>query len=241
MTPRPANDSVFKFKRFDISYRKSAMKIGTDGVLLGGWSRIPEGNCLILDVGAGTGLISLMAAQRNPSARIIAIEIDPDAADEAEENRISSPFASKIRIINADFLKWDTELKFDLIISNPPFFNESLKSPEFQRAQARHETYLPLEPFLKKSSGLLADTGSLAMIYPSSRDKDVTFAATMQGFQERYKCHVSTVSHKQPSRTLWQFSKSSASYTYETLTIKENDGYYSKKYKDLLKDFYINF
>lgn len=241
MAPNPSKETVFRFKQFAISNNLSAMKIGTDGVLLGGWTGIPEGRCRVLDIGTGTGLVALMVAQRSRLATIVAVEVDMDAAVEAERNRLASPFADRIEIKHDDFVKWNPGTKFDLIVSNPPFFNESLKSPNVRRAKARHEMSLPLEVLLSKSYDMLAEDGILSMIYPCSRDDEVTYLATMPGLHIHRHCRVYTIYGKPPQRTLWQFSKNTDSYKSENLYIKTIDGKYSEEYMSLLKDFYIHF
>lgn len=129
--------SSFKFKQFTIFHDKCAMKVGTDGVLLGAWAPADKAK-RILDVGTGTGLIALQLAQRNPHARITAIEIDAAAAGQATENVSHSPWADRVEVICHDFRDYQPENRFDLIVSNPPYFIDALKCPDEQRCTARH-------------------------------------------------------------------------------------------------------
>ena len=127
----------FQFKQFTVRHDKCAMKVGTDGVLLGAWAPVQDVK-RILDVGAGSGLISLQLAQRNPEAVITSVEIDPAAAAQAQENIQSSPWSNRMEVVCCDFRKYHPEDKFDLIVSNPPYFVDALRCPDNQRCMARH-------------------------------------------------------------------------------------------------------
>ena len=131
---------MFTFKQFHVEQDRTAMKVGTDGVLLGAWA---EGGCTILDIGTGTGLVALMMAQRFEDAQVVGIDIDPDASEQARENVAASPFASRISILHTSLQAFSTERKFDAIVSNPPYFEHSLKNPDAARAAARHADSLP--------------------------------------------------------------------------------------------------
>ena len=133
------SNSYFQFKQFTVFHDRCAMKVGTDGVLLGAWTRTGQG-CSILDIGTGTGLIALILAQRIPDARITAVELDREAALQAAENVRNSPWAARIEVVEADIRQYATRVShpFDIIVSNPPFFNSSLHSPSEARTQARH-------------------------------------------------------------------------------------------------------
>lgn len=233
-------ETTFHFKRFSIINNQGAMKVGTDGVILGGW--VDVGGCRrIADVGAGTGLIALMIAQRQPDAKIAAIEIDPVACQEAEANVSASPFDGRIEIVNADFACFVSETPFDLIVSNPPFFAESLKSPDAKRAMARHESSLPLSTIFSVSTKLLTKEGRVALVLPVDRESDLVFQAALSGFSPIRKTLVMTVDSKPPRRCLWEFSRVGHPVEESTLTIKNAAGDYSDKYKLMLKYFYLNF
>lgn len=235
-----SRETTFRFKHFTVSNRRSAMKVGTDGVLLGAWCDIPSGECRIADAGCGTGIISLMMAQRNPLAEITGIEIDSDAAAEAVENVELSEFASRIEIMNKDFLEFEAKNAFDLIVCNPPFFTESTKSPDEARAAARTEGSLSVKTFIEKSATMLAENGSIALIAPTVRDKEILFDAALAGFHPSRQCHVITVEGKMPRRTLWQFSRIAKPTDTSSLIISDSSGKYSDEYVNLVKDFYLN-
>jgi len=139
----------FRFKQFTVFHDKCAMKVGTDGVLLGAWTDLKDTQ-KILDVGTGTGLIALMLAQRNPAALIDAIDIDPLALEQAEANSRNSPFSDRIAVKESSFQAFArlTGKQFDLIVSNPPYFSDSLMPPDRQRAQTRHSVTLTLDDLL---------------------------------------------------------------------------------------------
>ena len=217
------------------------MKVGTDGVLVGAWAELPNGKCRVLDVGCGSGLISLMIAQRNTNAEIVGLDIDVDAVAEARFNVEASKYSSQISIINADFLQVaDTISRFDLIVCNPPFFKEAQQSHDAQRAIARHDEALPIDLLIKLSSQILTPQGSLALIVPTNRNVDVEFAASLAGLIAIRRTDVVTAPIKPPKRTLWQLSKIAAPICREIIAIRTAEGLYSEKYIELVSDFYTN-
>lgn len=234
-------ETVFRFKRFSVTNRKSAMKVGTDGVLLGAWAAIPDGRCLALDAGCGTGVISLMLAQRNEQSVVTGIEIDTDAADEATANAAASIFSGRVNIINGDFLDMDENCGFDLIACNPPFFTETTKSEDPARAAARTEGSLSLRSLLEKSRKLLNPSGKLAIVIPAQRRGEVEFESSLAGLYVTRVCSVVTVTGKPPRRLLIELSRNCAPCEESTLVISERTGDYTKEYIELLKDFYLKF
>lgn len=146
------------------------MKVGTDGVLLGAWAPADKAK-RILDVGTGTGLIALQLAQRNPHARITAIEIDAAAAGQATENVSHSPWAGRVEVICHDFRDYQPENRFDLIISNPPYFIDALKCPDEQRCTARHTGNLNYDLLFRRSASLLEEQGVVSIIIPAEAEK----------------------------------------------------------------------
>src|SRR5574344_2567439 len=130
------SNSYFRFKQFSVFQERCAMKVGTDGVLLGAWAKVDAAN-RILDIGTGTGLVALMLAQRS-TAMITAVEIDEEAAIQAEENFCQSPWANRFEVVNSDITSYETDALFDVIVSNPPYFVDSLQCPDGQRSLARH-------------------------------------------------------------------------------------------------------
>lgn len=240
-SPRPA---VFRFKQFSVSNSLSAMKVGTDGVLLGAWSQIAPGvnSGHVLDVGCGTGVVGLMIAQRYPGVTVTCLDISGDAVRECAANIAASPFHDRMEAGHADFLSYDTQRRFDLIVSNPPYFKDSLPSPAKARNMARHDESLPLSGLLKRASALLNPSGRIALVLPVERDSDVVFEATLAGLQPVRRCAVFTVEGKPQRRTLWELSLSApASCDDSRLFIHDKSGDYSKEYVSLLKDFYLAF
>ena len=241
-------ETIFRFKQFSLSNRLSAMKVGTDGVLLGGWAQLPadspEGR--VLDVGCGTGVVALMLAQRYPEATVRCIDINADAVAECAGNIAASPFSGRVEVSQADFLTLasDEALSgaYDLIVSNPPFFTERLHSPDADRATARHDDTLPLRALLSVSAKLLRSGGMFAMVFPAVRDEEVLFESSLAGLHPTRRCHVFTRAGKPARRTLWQFSTNPAGTCAETdLVISNPDNSYTPAYISLLKDFYLNF
>ncbi|MDR1381793.1 MAG: methyltransferase, partial [Tannerella sp.] len=126
----------FQFRQFSVRHDRCAMKVGTDGVLLGAWVSVGDGTLSVLDIGTGTGLIAMMIAQRNAAAAVDAIDIDREACEQASENIENSPFKGRISVIHQSFPEYATAKKYGLIVSNPPFFARSLKSPDGKRNMA---------------------------------------------------------------------------------------------------------
>ena len=155
-------NSFFKFQQFTVRQEHCAMKVGTDGTLLGAWA---NGGRSVLDIGTGTGLIALMMAQRFPEARVTAIDIDQAACLQAHDNVAASPFASRIQIVQADVADYEAE-PFDVIVSNPPYFVESLTCPDYQRTTARHTASLTYQTLMCSAFRLLSDEGRFSVIIP---------------------------------------------------------------------------
>lgn len=229
---------TFRFKQFALSDRRCGMKIGTDGVLLGAWATLPVGKTHIADIGAGSGLIALMMAQRYPSARITAVEIDAGAAADAADNAASSPFAAQIDVVCRPFEDFNAET--DMIVSNPPFFATGERAPAQARAMARHTGSLSPEILVDRAASLLCPGGTLAMITPADNAGDLIFRATMARLYPRRICNVISREGKDPSRILWQFSTDDGPCRQEVLTIRRADNSYTDDYIALTKDFYLN-
>lgn len=229
-------EDTFRFKQFSVANRLSAMKVGTDGVLLGAWCDVDECHT-VLDVGCGTGLIALMVAQRNPCAAITGIDIDDDACTEAIENASNSPWADRIKIMHGDFRSAVNEHRlstYDLIVSNPPFFSTDTRSPENARAAARHGIGLNVEIFLRYASSLLNPHGRIALITPAEREADVRLEASLAALHIEREVKVYTKAEaKTPVRMLWQFRNFPVNSKKGSLVIG------SPEYKRLVEDFYL--
>lgn len=238
---------MFQFKQFAINDDRCAMKVGTDGVLLGAWADVAHAK-RVLDVGAGCGLISLMLAQRFPQIHVTALELDSDAAIQAQENAAESPFAMQVDVVEGDFADFAlqddgrTFEAFDAIVSNPPFFEEDLLPPDGARANARHTAVgLNFENLVAGSARLLCDGGTLSVIIP--KDAQLRFHAicNRHGFSLLRATDVRTVIRKAPKRVMLHFVKS-RSATAEVLRdeiVLMQDGKRSAAYADLCRDFYL--
>lgn len=239
MGTNPNRCSTFRFKQFEIVNSSSAMKVGTDGVLLGAWADT-ENPLRILDIGSGSGLITLMLAQRFPDARITGIEIDADAAGEAQMNAEKTPWHDRVDFICHDFCEWTCPEKFDLIVSNPPFFTNGLKSPDESRAVARHAASLSPSAILSHGSRMLAPDGTIAMIVPAESVDNLIFEAAMHRLNPVNVTSVTTRVGKPPRRALISFSTISGPVAHSILTISDN-GTFTPEYRNLTRNFYLEF
>ncbi|MFR0676264.1 tRNA1(Val) (adenine(37)-N6)-methyltransferase [Dysgonomonas mossii] len=229
----------FRFKKFTVYHDRCAMKVGTDGVLLGAWVNVSGDN--ILDIGTGTGLISLMMAQRNEKAVIDAIDIDSDAVSQAKDNIGNSPFGNRINSWNASLQEFcsKVEKRYDVIVSNPPFFVQSLKSPNKERSLARHTDSLPVADLIGLSAPLLSQRGRMSFIYPFD------YKAELIKLAEQYKLSVSRITNvfptpdSVPKRILIELSKEEATPIENDLIIEKARHVYSDDFTVLLKDFYL--
>ena len=232
------SNDYFKFKKFTIKQEGCAMTVGTDGCLLGAWF-CAESSRRILDIGAGTGLISIMAAQRS-NATVTGLEIDAIAAVRAAENVKNSPWSERIRIINADLRFFESREPFDTIVSNPPYFTNSLKCGNEQRTLARHNDSLSPALFFAKAKELLAADGKICIIVPTDTLNEWANEAVMKGFTTTRITHVQTTPRKTPKRTLIELRQTTCgTQKKETLILEESPGVYSQEARALLRDFYL--
>lgn len=215
------------------------MKVGTDGVLLGAWANSVNPH-KILDIGSGSGLIALMLAQRFPEAHITGIEIDPSATEEARMNAAKTPWSDRADFICHDFEDWITDEKFDLIVSNPPFFTNGLKSPDDSRATARHADTLSPSTILRRGAAMLNPDGVLAMIVPADSIGELTFNAILHRLNPQNITSVTTRTGKSPRRALVSFSLKALPPVTSVLTISDSNGF-TPEYRNLTHDFYLEF
>lgn len=253
----------FQFKQFRIEQDRTAMKVGTDGVLLGAWatseapSLLPlggvgescsssfggtEGDCSILDIGTGTGILSLIAAQELPHAVVTAIDIDADAVNQARQNVSQSPWADRIQVLQTPLQQFTPTGKFDLILSNPPYFIKSQKSPDRQRSLARHADTLPMPTLMKHSASMLTPQGSLAIIVPSDIVAEAERWAAIYGLFLTHRLDIKTVPSKPSRRSIVTFSPSHPeSIATSTQCIHNPDGTYTPWYTSLTERLYLSF
>ncbi len=236
-------NSYFHFKQFTIEQDLAGMKVGTDGVLLGAWAQCKKAKS-ILDVGTGTGLIALMCAQRNDVAHIDALEIDANACLQAEKNIQNSPWSDRINVIHNSFQSYFriSDRKFDFIISNPPFFNNSLKNNCHQKSLARHTDSLSFKDLLVGVNKLLHDKGVFSVVLPSeSMEYFVTIAEELHLNLVRV-LRVKPTPSKKEKRVLMAFAKVKEPCNEEVIVVEEFGRHgYSDCYKKLTGDFYIKF
>ena len=203
----------FQFKQFTIQQNNSAMKVGTDGVLLGAWSPTTEGN--ILDIGSGTGLISIMLAQRTRSAKIDAVELDLSSFKESNENIRACDWSGRITVVNCAIQSYFPNKKYDLIVSNPPYFVDSTKAPKAERNTARHTDDLSYNELIASALRLLKPEGIFSLILPiSSSNSFVKIAEKNQLFLSK-ACDVKPNRLKSAKRILMEFAIRKSDYVKE--------------------------
>ncbi|MDR2937334.1 MAG: methyltransferase [Prevotellaceae bacterium] len=237
-------NDFFKFKQFTIRQNACSMKVGTDGVLLGAWVNAGENMQRILDIGTGTGVIAIMLAQRFLQAKIDAVEVDEAAANQALENVKSSPWNSRLNIFHQKFNEFanSANQRYDLIVSNPPYFLNSLTSPNSGRTTARHAEELQHEELIIGSLKLLSEQGKLAVIMPYVEGNIFIALAAKSGLFCNRKLNVSTKKDRPTKRLLMEFSRSKTKLDEENLYIENTTlNSFTDEYKELTKDFYLRF
>lgn len=247
--------NIFRFKRFDVVNERSAMRVNTDGVLLGAAMTVRDTDRVVLDIGTGTGTIALMAAQRlmgteipcqaGNEVRIDAIDIDEPSVTEAAANFNNSPWQDVLHAYNMSLDGYAAEIaggdiSFDLIFSNPPYFDESLQAPQERRNNARHtSTGLSFREILEFSSRHLTEQGRLSMVLPADLEAQLTRHARMCGLHLFRILRVRTVPRKEPSRIIAEFSRQRCESPHEELLTIQNEGKYTQEYLSLTHDFYL--
>ena len=243
----------FRFKQFTVWHDRCAMKVGTDGVLLGAWagasepseeaSQSAETSSIkrILDIGTGSGLIALMLAQRFPNAIIDGIDIDPSAVLQAKDNFSASPFSTRLHAYSSPLQEWQPQEKYDMIVSNPPYFSNSLLCPDGMRTKARHAESLSFAELLAHSNRLLTQAGTLSLVLPADAEKAIMKEARLQHLYCVRLCRVHTTANKPAKRILVTFSHQTPATTLtpETLCLSTPDHPRSPAYSALTQDFYL--
>ena len=237
-----AND-YFSFKQFTIHQDRCAMKVGTDGVLLGILApTIDSGR--ILDIGTGTGLVGIMLSQRCPQAMVTGVELDANAAKQAEENATSTGW--NIKIINKSIqdFSFQCEEKFDLIVSNPPYFINSLKAPEKNRNTARHTDELSYEELIESAEKLLSEEGKFSVIIPYSEEENFIGIANKRNLIAESSVRIIPKVGKEPKRSVITFcrckNKINCNINVTELVIEKEERHcYSDEFKKLTADFYL--
>lgn len=237
---------LFRLKLFTIDQTNASMKVGTDSDLLG---TMAYGGKNILDIGTGTGILTLMMAQRFPQARFTAVEIDDNAVIDAHTNFSSSPWSERITLIHDSFQSFiEKEIsegrqeRFDAIICNPPFFDKSLECPEQGRQRARHTSSLPFETLIDGAYRMLEEGGPFSLILPPEVLEKFCLKAKERGFALKEKNGIQTLPGNPPKRYILVFQKSldsSLCVSENTFSMRNADNTYSQWYNDLLRDFLL--
>lgn len=232
----------FKFKQFEIHQDRCAMKIGTDGVLLGAWTSIENHPGTILDIGAGTGLLALMLAQRSGADTIDALEIDEGAYEQCVDNFETSPWSDRLFCYHAgldEFLD-DIEDQYDLIVSNPPFYSEEVSSGNAARDTARQNQSLPFDELIEGVSKLLSPDGIFSTIIPFKEEVQLIDLAEQKGLYPQHITRVKGNPSSEIKRSLLQFSFNKKEVLKDELIIEIERHQYTEDYIALTKDFYLN-
>ena len=235
---------IFTFKQFKVEHELSAQKVGTDGVLLGAWTPIAANSKNILDIGTGSGLIALMLAQRSSSESFIdAIDIDELACQQAIKNFDNSNWREKLKVYHTSLQYFQPEKRYDLIVCNPPFFSNSLQPENISRTQARHDDSLTLNDLFFHVKRILKMEGKFSIIFPFERKTELIKIAANNQFFPSSICNVKGNENTTPKRViiLFQHTKNIIDCKEEELIIEVSRNNYTEAYKNLTKDFYLNF
>jgi len=233
-------ENVFRYKQFSVCQDHAAMKVGTDSDLLGALS---AGGSNILDIGTGTGVLSLMLAQRYPEAKITAIEMDENAVLDAQYNFTESPFSDRIQLVHTtfqDYLKEHVVPMFDCIVCNPPYFDKSLVNPNVGRARARHSSSLPFSVLVQGAFSLLREDGVFSTNVPPEVLPILKTEAELVGFHLYTEYQIKSVPQKEPKRYILIYKKGFvASPIVKTFCMRNADHSRSEWYIELMKDFHV--
>jgi tRNA1Val (adenine37-N6)-methyltransferase len=241
------SNPYFEFKHFTVYQDHCAMKVATDGCLFGGW--IADENKSeqvkaerVLDIGSGTGLLSLMYAQKNPSSKIDAIEIDEDACRQAMQNIAASPFAKQIEVIHGDVKRFASSKKYDCIISNPPFYEKEITSNDNKKNIAHHHSGLRLEELLNIIRESLSPTGTFYLLLPFKRNEEIRKILLKQGLWVSKILFVRQSTQHNYFRMMiaGKLDQENGAETFiEQISIRDDQRQYTKEFKELLKDYYL--
>ena len=233
---------MFSFKHFSIQQDKTAMKVGTDGVLLGAWTPINHKPNSILDIGAGTGLIALMLAQRTSAEQIDALEIDEEAYEQATDNFENSPWSDRLFCYHSglDEFVEEPEEEYDLIVCNPPFYTEDYKTDNEQRDLARFSDAMPFEELIEAADLLLSENGIFSVIIPYKEEEKFIAMANRSELYPIKITHVKGTPNSEIKRSLLAFSRNEIEkFSIDTLIIETARHIYTQEYIELTKDFYL--
>ncbi len=231
----------FRFKQFSIQQNNAAMKIGTDGILLGAWAETSDSNHII-DIGTGTGVIAIMQCQKNESTQLDAIEISKESCFDAEQNIKNCPWKNRIQLHETSIQKFTSTKKYDHIISNPPFFINSLSPIDNERKKARHTEFLSYNDILVFALNNLSKKGRVSLILPIDEGEKCILISEKFNLHISRKCFVQPKAYKTPHRLLLEFSKEKTDISETNLIIEKKERHhYTDEYKAITKDFYSIF
>jgi len=235
------SNTWFQFKQFTISQDRCAMKVTTDACIQGAWTPILPDTKRVLDIGAGTGLLSLMMAQRSTGATIDAVEYDSDAAQQGTENFRASPWNDRMQVRNCDIKEFTAPHRYDLIICNPPFFSNSLLSGKETKDRARHDISLSRNELAKIAAEHLGESGQFSILLPYPEYQLWKDAATAAGLTETTSLQVRHTPSAVVKRVVGIFEKvaTTVNATTEEMTIKGDDGEYTDEFRKLMAPFYL--
>jgi tRNA1Val (adenine37-N6)-methyltransferase len=241
MSKRQNAAAVFRFKQFEINQAGAAMKVGTDGVLLGAWAGLGHRPETILDIGSGTGLIALMLAQRFDAEQIDGVEIEGQAFEACSENFEISPWSDRLFCYHASLQEFATEFgpEYDLIVSNPPYFAEGIQDLETARSQARKQCALPFTELLSGVNKLLTSKGRFELILPFREEVAFIEAAATYDLFPRQIMRVRGNEQVEVKRSLLSFSRIPEAIQQSLLTIEKSRHQYTEDYINLTREFYL--
>jgi len=231
---------AFRFKQFSVRHDKCAMRVNTDGVLLGAWQNV-EGAKGILDIGTGTGVLALMMAQRNDHAIIDAIDIDKGACEQAQENFSNSPWSGRLTSIHSSLQNYKPDKRYDLIISNPPYFIADLQSLNHKKNIARHGVELSYEALIVNVDRLLSDEGRVLVVIPAFNLAAFEALANAQNLFVNKMTEVNATGEKAPYIVLLELARTEKELVKGAIQIQGSGGEFTEEYKMLTKDFYLKF
>ena len=235
------NAQIFRFKNFEINQSDCAMKVGTDGILLGAWCDVSMSKH-VLDIGTGTGLITLMIAQRNEKVNIMAVEIDQDSCKQAEQNFQESPWSHRIQTVNDSIQEYSSnnDQSFDHIVCNPPFFSGGTLSANQDKNNVRHTIKLSHQDLLRSVRSLLSSDGKFSVILPLIEGLRFTELSETYGFFKNRMCEIRSQADGKVERLLLELSKTKSEAKNSDIVIYKSEKVYSDEFTKLTKDFYLN-
>jgi tRNA1Val (adenine37-N6)-methyltransferase len=233
-------NDFFQFKQFTVRQDRCALKVGTDGMVLGAWVRV-EGARRILDIGTGTGLLALIAAQRNAVASIDAVEIDDASAQQAAENVAACPWSDRMRVHRMDVRRMKSAEPYDLIICNPPFYAGEMDSPDARKGLAKHSGELTFAELIDAVSHLIASDGRFACILPLNREAELVKLAAGADLHVIRRCALRYLEARPPKRVLLELGRSAAMPQHEELVVEHAPGVFTEAYRALLSELMLKF